>query len=282
MSRFNVVNVTSPPVLRAGGAAGTLHHQTNKGLLWTPPTYRSRFYQDAPFSTSREGATIYAFEIQNRSAQAASCGLGFRLANRIWVAGKYDGTTFTDFTASAHSPTATVTLGTDASAVVGFAIGCLVPFDWVSVNITTAEVDAGAAVDHGVQYSNAAGTGLTALGANAALTDDFTLTDTVWTATVKNFVWAKPTDWGISGGTGITGLANGYYWLHFTTAQIGAGDTAAIATGMEIGVGKFREAIADNGIYASDFDQIYSPYADGMIAYFSVANAGNMVSALVQ
>lgn len=282
MARYNVVNVTHPDVLRKGGAVGTKHHQTDSGLLWTPPNYQARFAADGAFRTSREGATVYAFEIQNRSGGAASCGLGFRLANRIWVAGRYDGTTYTDFTSTAQTATGTSTLQVAGADQTGFVIGCLIPFDWVSVNITTAETDAGGGTvpDHAVQYSDAAGTGWTTLGTNAALTDGFTQTNAVWAAAVTNFVWAKPTDWGLS--TGLTGLANGYYWIRFTSAQREAGDVAAVATGMEIGIGKFREAIADNGIYASDLDQLYSPYADGMIAYFSTANAGNMVSALVQ
>jgi len=279
MPRANFVSASYPDILRRGGATGTKFHQTDNGLLWVPPRVTSRFYSNGPMFGTGEGATIRNFEMQNRAAGACSMGIGFRLANRVWVAGTYDGTTYTDFTADVQSPTGTAILGTD-EAEVGFAIGCIVPFDWVSVNITTAEVDAGAAVDHAVTYSDVAGTGWTAVNSATPLTDNFTLTDTVLTAAVKNFVCQKPIDWGAS--KGLTGLVDGYYWLYVSTAQNGAGDTAAVCTGIEIGIGKFREAFADNNIYASESEQITSPYADGLVAYFSTANAGNFVSALVE
>lgn len=278
MPRYNVVGVSYPDILRRGGAVGTKFHQTDYGLLWTPPAMQIRFAPNAAYDNEREGATIHAWEVQNRSGGVASCGVGLRLANRAWKCGTYDGTTYTDATSSAQSGTGTMTFGVDAAAT-GIAIGCFEPFDWLSVNLTTAEVDAGNAVDHTVSYSNAAGTAFTTVDSASVLTDNLTVTNTPWTAAVKNFVWQKPVDWGKA--TALTGLQSGLYWLYITTAGNGVGDTAAIATGVEIGIGKFREAVADNNVYANDLEQLYSPYANGAVAYFSTANAGNLVSALV-
>lgn len=268
----NVINATYSPVLRTAG-----WHQTDDGLLWVPPGIRLSNALGTARQTFRDGIRIRRFELHNRSGGAASVGIGFRQANRHWIMGRLssDGTTFTDLTSSAQS-TGTTTLQVAGADQTGFVVGSVVPFDWVSVNITTAETDAGGATvpDHAVQYSNTAGDGWTNLGTNAATTDGFTTTNAVWAAAVTNFVWHKPADWG---DWTSTVLPTGYYYLRFTSAEREASDVAAVATGIELGTLLHIEALADNGVWEMEHVDFWDVRADGVVAYFSTANAGNRV-----
>jgi hypothetical protein len=267
----NNVNAAYAPVLRTAG-----YHQTSNGLLWLAPGIVSRG-TDGSTSVQRSGAIIRSFELENRSGGVAACGIGFRLANRSWIMGRYNaaGTTFTDLTSTAQS-TSSVTLQVTGADQTGFVIGCRYKFDWVSVNITTAETNPAGDVAHTVAYSNLAGTGFTTMTANTPVTDGFTLTNTAYAAAVTNFVWQSPEAWGA---WTSTVLPQGYFYLRFTSVGRDAGDVAAIATGIEIGIGKFREGVDDNTIYASEKESFFHPEADGLIAYFSTANAGNYVQA---
>ena len=282
MGAANNINATYAAVVRTGGAAGTAWHQRDTGLLYVPPTIQLYSPPSAVGAVTRadfrEGLVIRSYELHNRSGGAASVGIGGRIANRHWIAGTLtsDNATFTDRTAGYQAQTATI-FGADAAVNDGVCILSRVKFDWVSVNLTTAEVDAGSAVDHTVQYST--GATWTTLGANAATTDNFTLTNTVYTAAVKNLVMFSPADWAVTASLG--GVPNGYYGILFTSAEMGAGDTAAIATGIEIGNMLVIEALADNGVWEVETIDYWMPQADGIVAYFSTANAGNRVYAEV-
>ncbi len=280
MGAANVINATYAPVLRTGGAAGTAWHQRDTGLLWVPPSMKVWSPPSAGMvSTSknwREGIWVRRFELHNRSGGAASVGIGGRMENRHWIAGTLtsDGATFTDRTTGYQSQTATI-FGADGATNDSVVILSRQKFDWVSVNLTTAEVDAGAAVDHTIQYST--GATWSNLGSGAATTDNFTLTNTVYDASVHNLVMFSPADWTPTSGNG--GTPDGYYGIRFTSAQMGAGDTAGIATGIEIGNMLVLEALADNGIWEQEEVDYWMPYCDGLVAYFSTANAGNRVYA---
>lgn len=260
--------------------------QTATGLLWQPPGLEVRTV--SPISgaistaTFREGIALRRFELHNRSGSTASVGIGFRLNNRSWVAGQFTNAgVFTDDTTDAQDAGANdFVMGTDA-ANDGFVIAAPVPFSWFSVNVGTAEVDAGGAAvpDHAVRYSDSAGTGWTALGAGSAFTDDFTLTNTVLTTGAKEFVWMPPSDWGQV--VSLGGIPPGWYAINVTTAQAEAGDTSALATAIEVGTLLCVEAVADNGIYEQELTTMYEPLADALVAYFSVAGAGNRVYAEV-
>lgn len=282
MGAANVINATYAAILRTGGAAGTAWHQTDTGLLWVPPSMKVWSPpSDLGVSRSknwREGVWVRRFELHNRSGGTASVGIGGRMENRHWIAGTLtsDGATFTDRTAGYQAQTATI-FGADAAANDGVVILSRQKFNWVSANVTTAEVDAGGAVDHTVEYST--GATWTTLPAGAAVTDDFTLTNTVYTAAVKNLVMFSPADWSLTAGNG--GTPNGYYGIRLTSAQMGAGDTAALVTGIEIGTMLLVEGLVDNGIYATEEVDYWMPYCDGLVAYFSTANAGNRVYAEV-
>ena len=280
MGAANVINATYAAVTRTGGAAGTAWHQRDTGLLYVPPEIKLTSPPSSEGVTTqvrfREGLWIRNFELHNRAAATISVGIGGRIANRHWIAGTLtsDNATFTDRTSGYQAQTATI-FGSDADVNDGVCILSRTKFDWVSVNLTTAEVNgsAGASVDHTVRYST--GATWTTLGANAATTDNFTLTDTVYTAAVKNLVMFSPADWAVTASLG--GVPNGYYGVLFTSAQAAADDTAAIVTGIEIGKMLALEGLADNGVWEVENIDYYMPEADGIVAYFSTANAGNRV-----
>lgn len=277
---WNIVQQAQNVILR-----GT-RQQTAVGLLWQPPGLDvvtvSPITGAISRATFREGMAIRRFELHNRSGGAASVGIGFRLNNRCWVAGKFTGAgVFTDDTVDAQDAgTSDFILGTDA-ANDGFVIASSQPFSWFSINVGTAEVDAGGAAvpDHGVQYSDSAGTGWTALGAGSAFTDNFTLANTVIATGAREFVWMPPSDWGKV--VSLGGIPVGYYAVNVTTAQAEASDTAALATSVEVGTLMVVEAVADNGIWEQELATMREPMADALVAYFSVANAGNRVYAEV-
>lgn len=276
---WSVLNKSYPDILRS------TNQQTNAALLWQPPGYEhitvSRETGATSKFTSQEGIAIRRFELHNRSGGVASCGIGFRLQNRFWKAGQFtSGGVYTDDTADAQSTTTNDVVLTSVTNG-GFVVVAAIPFDWFSVNITTAEVDAGGATvpDHSVLYSNSAGTGWTALGVNAAFTDGFTLVNTVYTAAVHEFVWQKPADWGAI--VAIDTLPVGWYAIQVNTAHAEAGDTVALAKAIEVGTMIVVEAVADNGLYANDWTTFHEERADGLVAYFSTANAGNRVYAEV-
>lgn len=274
---MTTVHKSYPVVLRGTNQQSA----TDAGLLWTPPGYSHRTTSvltgaQSAF-TMREGCAIRRYDLHNRSGGAASVGIGFRLANRYWRAGQFTAAgVFTDDTEDAQDLGANdFILGADA-ANDGFLILSEIPLSWVSINVGTAEVDAaGADLDHAVSYSNAAGTGWTALGANATLTDQFTTTNAVWGAGALEFVCLPPADWGKV--TGISSVPNGYYALRVMAASTAAGDTAALATAIEVGTLRAIEAVADNALSSADELEWQEHLADAVVAYFSTANAGNYV-----
>lgn len=275
---WNVINKSYPYILRSTNQQGAT------GLLWEPPGYTARIVSPITGAvsehTSREGIAIRRFELYNRSGGLADVGIGFRLANRYWVAGQFtDAGVFAYDTDNAQDVGANdFILGADATND-GFVIAARIPFNWFSINVGTAEVDAGAAVDHAVRYSNTAGTGWTALGSGAAYLDQFTLTNTVIGTGAREFIWDPPADWGKV--TSLGGIPEGFYAINITAAALGVGDTAALATSVEIGTMRVAEDIVNNGMYAYELANFVEPMADAIVAYFSTASAANRVYAEV-
>ena len=277
---LNTVLASQSVILR-----GT-RQQTSVGLLYQPPSLVVRSVSpitgEVSTATFQEGMAVRRYEIHNRSGSTASVGIGFRLTNRCWVAGQFSaGGVFTDDTADAQDVgTSDFIMGTDA-ANDGFVIACSEPFGWFSVSVGTAEVDAGGATvpDHGVQYSNSAGTGWTALDTASTYANQFTLTNTVIGTGAREFVWIPPSDWGKV--TAISTIPVGYYAINVTTAQAEASDTAALATAIEVGTILAVEAVADNGMYEQELSTMHEPLADALVAFFSVAGAGNQIYAEV-
>ena len=278
---WNTIQRSYPSVLRGTDQQSA----TDAGLLWTPPSYTAASVSSISGArsthVSREGCAIRRYTLQNRSGGTVNAGIGFRLANQYWRAGQFTaGGVYTDDTENAQDLGANdFILGADA-VNDGFIILSEVPLSWVSINVGTAEVDnAGADMDHAVSYSNAAGTGWTALGTNAALTDQFTTTNGVYATGALEFVWLPPADHGKV--TGISSVPNGYYALRVMAASTAAGDTAGLATAIEVGVLKAVEAVDDNQLLSSHGEAWQEHKADGVVAYFSTANAGNYVIAEV-
>jgi hypothetical protein len=251
---------------------------TDQGMLWCPPGLTTYEYRPGGLGgkyVQRDGILLQNWEVHLAAATGTDVGIGFRYGPSHWKVGRYDGTTYTDLTDLAQARSA-ITLGVAGADQTGFVLLCDRKVGWISTTITTAETNAGGAtvVDHAVTYSNAAGTGWTAIG--TVNTDDFTTTNAVWDAALKNFVWQPPADWGKT--TAITGLPAGWYAIYFSAAHREAGDVAAIATGIECGILSIAENVTQYTIYAAEKAEWAEFAADGIVAYFSAANALNKVS----
>lgn len=277
---FNPVNSSYPYILRS-----TLQ-QTEEGLLYVVPKYRIGSRGEGGITTYEDigmsGMILRRFELNASVAQGA-VGIGFRWANRHWMAGQWTtaGSVFTNDTADAQDgPSATPDFPLmTTTANDGFIILAARPFSWVSLRIETADV--GASADVVAHYSNFAGTDWTAVA--AASRREPTASSLVKAAganytdgTERMFVWAPPADWGKV--VSIGSVPNGYYALRFTTD---VATTAAEASVIEIGSLILLDTLAANGIYENESSTYYDPYADALMAFFDTADAGNRVYAEV-
>ncbi len=275
----NIINTTYPDILRKAGV-----HQTTASLPWLGPKLVHRI-TTATGATStyvqRHGAKLKSFEIHNRAGSTINVGIGFRYANHIWKVGRYDGTTYTDITTNAQGRTAVAIQVTGADQT-GMVILSQEKFDWVSADITTAETNAGGAttVDHVLRYSDPGGDSWITLAAASTYVDGWSTTDAVWGTGAKNFVWAAPSDW--EKNVSNTGLPDGYYALHFQSAQREASDVAAVITGIEIGSMYAIDSLPDNSVWSEGNANYSSPYGDALVAFFGTAAAGNRVIAEVE
>lgn len=265
-----------PDVLRAIDTQGT-----DTGMLWTPPGIKTWEYRTdkggVPGSSlQRDGILLQSYEIHNASADGTDVGIGFRLSPRHWRIGHLtaDYATYTDLTSDAQDRSA-ITLQTAGADQSGFVMLFDRRVHWVSMTITTAETNAGGSTvaDHAVQYSNAAGTGWTVT--TAGKTDNFTKTNTVWGTGLTQFVWKPPALWGKT--TALEGLPAGWYALGFTSAHREANDVAAVATGVECGTLRLYENADQYTVMAAEKAEWAEYAADGIVAYFSAANADNAV-----
>ena len=273
------VNALYPDILRR-----TAVHQTNTALPWLGPAFTNYSVNSVGTVnryTQRHGVRLKAFEVHNRSGSNIHCGVGFRWANHTWMGGRYDGTTFTDITSTLQG-TGTTTIQVTGADQTGLVILSEQPFSWMSTEVTTAETNAGGVtvVDHVLRYSNNAGTDWVTFDANSAFVDNWTTTNAVWAAEVKNFVWAPPVDWGKS--VSLTGLPNGYYALHLQSAQREASDVAAIVTGFEIGSMWTIDTLTDNGIWEQEKANYDDPFGEALVGFFATANAGNRIIATIE
>ena len=280
---WNVINTSYPQILRG------ILQQTTAGLLYAAPTYTVPGAQVASGDTlvqRMQGMTLRRFELNNRAA-AANVGIGFRWHNSRWNAGQLvaaDTPDFTDDTADAQdAPVDTADFPLmNTTASDGWAIHSDRPFSWVSVRIETADI--GASADVTADYSNFAGTGWTAITTGlqnfeATTSSLIKVAGVNYTdATEVMFVWAPPNDWGKTAAGGLDGIQGGRYALRFLC---NVATTAASASVIEVGSLLAIESLATLSVYASDQTTFSDPYADAVVAFFSVANAGNRVSAEV-
>lgn len=275
----NIINNTQAFVLRAAGT-----HNLDNGLLAVPPAYSHGVYQGSTGNVlsraQRNGIRLLRFEMMQSGAAGAG-GIGFRLDDTYLKIATLaaDDVTMTDISAAVKARTATAVqvVGADQT---GFVIGYPEKFGWVSVDFTTAETDddSGGENDHAVQYSQN-GTTWTTSTAGSSYTDTMSTTNAVWTAIARNLVWAAPADWMPNDGTLLGGVWKGLYLMRFTTAQKEAADVAAKISGLEVGVLEQVKSIAQNGIYENEQSSFHHRLADGVVAYFGTADAGNRVYA---
>jgi hypothetical protein len=252
---------------------------TGAGLIYEAPTLSQPGQAPNSLPQRMTGLALRRFELLYSGGGTSNVGIGFRLHNNFWRVGNYDGTTFVEDTADAQNLTANdFTIGANGTTgnTTFFTILSTIPFDWFSINVGTAEVDAGGATvpDHSLRYSNAAGTGWTNF--TAGFLNNFELTNTVIGTGAREFIWAAPTDWGRTAAA-LTGLPVGYYAMQITSQQLEAGDTAALGNAMEVGTMLVAEALAANGIYAKDWTTMGLAEGDAVVAYFGTADANNRV-----
>jgi len=254
----------------------------NAGLLWSPPQWNAPnagLPTTAAVATRHGGIRLGMASLHNRSGGVATVGIGGRIPGYLWIAGQWVDatTTFTDDTTDAQDAGATDFPLETTTNSDGFIIGCRILFNAISIDVGTASV--GSPV-RALRY-NIGDTWQTA-PANLFLQDNsatnYAITTT--TATESVTVWDPWVDWTQSltdGGLGV-GLPKGYYYVNMRATT--AGSTAGVADALSIYRLYFlTEAVADNGVYEASLvgEHKLPPECDALVAFFSVANAGNRV-----
>lgn len=280
---WNIVNKTYPYQLRS------TVQQTDEGLLLINPRYRVGSMGErggvisAAVDLPIEGMIVRRGTLQQRGA-LGSVGIGFRWANRTWIAGQWTdaaGTPFADDTADAQDgPGATADFQLTTTTINdGFVIASTRPFDWVSIRVVTAEA-IGVGVTHAVRYTNFAGSGWTAVDANSVYLDEFTGA-IAYPAGELNFVWQAPSDWGRTQASGLSGIPGGYYALNIRATDA-PDTTGGVASVIEVGTMPIiTEDLAALGVYEQEQATTSDQWADALVAFFETADGGNSVYAEV-
>lgn len=224
------------------------------------------------------GYTLGYGRIHNRSSGVAVCGFGARVPNYMWTAGLWaDGTTtFTDDTADWQDrDTNDFDLGTAATANDGFCVFSDVPFNCVSIDVTTAS--SGGSQAAAVSYSLGTGSWSSAM-ANLFVQDGLA---TFYPTGENLIVFSQPADWGKTTGAEGTNVPIGKYGIRVrcTTA---ATNTAKGLAGEVWNIYLPTEAVADNGVleyYGSP--ELAMPYADALAGFISSVTATQSHGTLV-
>ncbi len=248
----------------------------DSGVIPTKQTYQAI---EEPW----KGLKLHRFTLYNHSGGVQPMGLGFRWHNSIWEAGTWDNSLTTyarvqNFQARAAAQLGPATL--DASD--GIVILSARKWDWLSLNVTTASVDAADTVG-ATRYSNETGTAWIDVAAGQAIEGDLDFTGELGLGEALH-IWAPPHDWGKSDGIESlgTGIGEGLYAfnLRFTTAP---DTTDPVVTGIELGFLKHSgRDVADNGIFEEETASITDFDADGVVAYYGTAAPDNMAAFEVQ
>ena len=280
----NKINVAQRVIIR-----GT-NQQVDTGLLWVPPSITlpgigSEFVAPPAPTTWRNGIEIGRFELENGAA-ANNLGIGFRFANRHWEAGLDVGGTYTK-AANLQAVTAVASVG--ATSGDGIQIYSEYPFNWVSANFSTAlSYATGADVDTTViSYTDVNGdwatlfTGATPTGILGP--PEGTGTSALYPRAIPIGTgeacigFQTPVDWGKTDAVLSTNGPIGMYGLRILWTGAGAVTTGVI-TGLEIGEMLFTENVgADGGLYENESSSFSHPVADGVVAFFEIADNGNRV-----
>lgn len=239
-------------------------------------------------SNSKGGRFVIGdFNIHNRSGGVAMVGIGGRLPVSLWSLGFWTdanyaaGTVYASDTTDAQSAaTGDVNLDTVSTNNDGFIIGCDVPFNIASLQISQAST-AGTAWK--LYYSIAT--------AGAAFANNYTEITNAYVApsfgaTGEQLIWFEPpTDWvkasaatAIINLHGLTVPSQYLLLVKSTTAPNSARGVASLAT-----LGRMMlttEAVADNGVLTqlSGIQLSLPPQCDAICAAISVANSQNRAS----
>lgn len=237
--------------------------------LFTPATITS------PTDSFRYALALEWARLHNRSGGAAAVGLGVHLPDALWVAGQWtDATsTYTEDTTDAQDAGADDVPLSTLTNNDGHVIAAEVPFNAVSYDVTTAE--AGSAGTYAVDYWDGS--------AWTAMSNLFSL-PTFTPAAEHVLVFGLPADWA-KGGSG-TGMPTSKYAVR-VRATTAPGTTAAVAQRLHLArLCLLAEAVADNGElrFEPGYPAARLPLldqGDGVCAFFSTANGGNFIEALV-
>lgn len=213
------------------------------------------------------GYDIGYAKIQNRSSAALTWyGVGGRLPNNLWLAGLVDDGVYTDDTADLQDrDTNDFAMAVNADNNTGFAILSKVPFNVISLNVTTQD---GGTQTGALKYS--IGTGSTL----ATLTNPYIGPPAQWASGENILAWEIPTDWVVTDGTELTGVPAGYYLM--VVEETTAAATAALAMAGEIFYFPWQgEVLADNAFVelVPGLDTVNLPYADALVAGISTITA---------
>lgn len=285
---YTAIDMSYPYKLR-----GT-NQGTDTGLLWRPPSYRS--FGGGPVPTQATnyfpGCALGKYALHNRSAATIVAGIGVRVPNAYWQAGQWTDatTTYTNDTTDAQDAgTGDFALETTTNND-GFCVFSRYPFNAISINVSTASVDATNPA-RAVRFSDGAGAWATAL-VNLFIQDG--LADEY--ATGENLiVWSPPVTWGRTTGAEGTNVPIGWYGVN-VRATTAPDTTAALATALEIfRLYELTENLTDNSILSDEFrvgdlvmarDDVsggtFELYGDALVALFGTANNMNRVTALVR
>lgn len=205
-----------------------------------------------------QGYDISYAKIQNRSSAAFTWfGFGGRIPNYMWLAGLNDDGVFTDDTVDAQdADTNDFPLAVDADNNTGFVILCKVPFNVLSINVSTQ--DAGTQTG-ALKYS--IGTGST-LG---TITNPYVAPPAQFASGENIIAYEIPLDWVPTDGTEMTGVPAGYYML--SVEQTTAAVTAALAKALEVWYFPWQnEVLADNAWaeMVNSGEPFNLPYADAL------------------
>lgn len=212
----------------------------------------------------------------NRGASSI-VGVGVRFMSSMWVAGQWThgATTYTDDTTDfKDTGTADAALETTTNND-GFLVGCLKPFNALSMLISTASTGSPARV---VEYSLAGGSWATILGFNIAVASTNY-------SVGENVLWfVAPADWAVMEAGHGTGVPTGYFGLRVRSTT--APTVAGLATSMTVHhIQCMAYSLGTNSIATLDFGGLYAPWpgeCDAIVGCTNNASSANNVQMIVR
>jgi len=262
------------------GKLRSTYHQTDTNLLYVPGTFKDHNGNDRKL----EGIVVLYASLHNRSGGAANVGIGWRVPNRLWIAGQWDdtggATQYSDDTTAAQD---TVTDDFPLETTTnndGYVVASRERFNCVTLNVSTASADA-TNPTRAVRYSDSAGTGWT----NFTATDFYASDGTgaaEYTTGEQLLVFNTPWDWGRTSSLGD--IPDGYYAVN-VRATTAPDTTAGIAASIELwNIHLLTEALGDNGTleFAGSGEPLWERFSDGLSVFFSTASAMNRATVQVR